>query len=114
MGDNDDSMTSFLMAEPNSFFDTENDEELRQQRLDKALKTIEQHLQKQHIDPFNTELCKAFLTKVGFPSREHDKYYKLTNTMLPKMTNTKVTFIGDVKFLIEKEVGRGAYGSVYR
>lgn len=112
--DNDDSMTSFSMVEPNSFFETENDDELRQQRLDKALKTINEHLQKPHIDPFNSELCKAFLTKVGFPSREHDENYKLINTLLSKLSNTKVAMIADVRFLIEKEVGRGAYGSVYR
>lgn len=112
--ENDDSMTSFSMVEPNSFFETENDDELRQQRLDKAIKTIEQHFQKPHIDPFSSELCKAFLTKCGFPSREHTNFYKLSSTLLSKLSNTKQTTIGEHRFNIEKEVGRGAYGSVYR
>lgn len=112
--ENDDSMTSFSLVEPNSFFETENDDELRQQRLDKAIKTIEQHFQKPHIDPFNSELCKAFLTKCGFPSREHTNSYKLSITPLSKLSNTKTTYIGDHRFNIEKEVGRGAYGNVYR
>lgn len=112
--DNDDSMTSFSMVEPNSFFETEYDDELKQQRLDRALKTIEQHFQRPHIDPFSSELCKAFLTKIDFPSREHQDNYKLINTLMSKLSNTKVATIGDVRYFIEKEVGRGAYGSVYR
>lgn len=112
--ENEDSMTSFSMVEPNSFFETENDEELRLQRLDKAIKTIDQHFQKTLIDPFNSELCKAFLTKCGFPSREHTNCYKISNTLLSKLSNTKQTTIGEHRFNIEKEVGRGAYGSVYR
>lgn len=112
--ENDDSMTSFSMVEPNSFFETENDDELRQQRLDKAIKTIDHHFEKTIIDPFNSELCKAFLTKCGFPSREHTNFYKISNTLLSKLSNTKHTTIGEHRFNIEKEVGRGAYGSVYR
>lgn len=107
-------MTSFSMVEPNSFFEAENDDELRQQRLDKALKTIDTHLQKDHIDPFSSELCKALLTKAGFPSHEHDEYYKLSNVLISKLSNTKTITIGDIRFNIEKEIGRGAYGNVYK
>lgn len=112
--DNDDSMTSFSMMEPNSFFETENNDELHQQRLDKALKTIETHFKKDHIDPSNSELCKAFLTKSNFPSREHNQFYKLSNNLLSKLSNTRYVSIGDVRFNVEKEIGRGAYGNVYR
>lgn len=114
INENDDSMTSFSMVEPNSFFEAENDDELRQQRLDKALKTIDQHFQRPHIDPFHSELCKAFLTKIGFPSREHSNRYQLSSNILNKLTNTKSTCIGEQRFSIEKEIGRGAYGNVYR
>lgn len=114
LNDNDDSMTSFSMVEPNSFFETESNEELHQQRLDKALKTIETHFKKEHIDPFNTELCKAFLTKADFPSREHNEFYKLSSNLLSKLSNTRYVTIGDVRYNVEKEIGRGAYGNVYR
>lgn len=114
LNDNDDSMTSFSMVEPNSFFETENNDELYQQRLDKAMKTIETHFKKDHIDPFSSELCKAFLTKANFPSREHNEFYKLSNALLAKLTNTRSVTIGDVRFNVEKEIGRGAYGNVYR
>lgn len=114
LNDNDDSMTSFSMVEPNSFFETESNEELHQQRLDKALKTIETHFKKDHIDPFNSELCKAFLTKADFPSREHNEFYKLSSNLLSKLSNTRYVTIGDIRFNVEKEIGRGAYGNVYR
>lgn len=114
LNDNDDSMTSFSMVEPNSFFEAESNDELNQQRLDKALKTIDTHFKKDHIDPFSSELCKAFLTKANFPSREHNAFYKLSNTLLSKLSNTKSVTIGDIRFNVEKEIGRGAYGSVYR
>lgn len=108
--DNDDSLTSFSMVEPNSFFD----DEMQQERLDKALKTIDVHLKKEFIDPFSPELCKAFLAKANFPSREHNEFYKISNNLLAKLSNTKSVTIGDTRFNVEKEIGRGAYGSVYR
>lgn len=114
LNENDDSWTSFSMVEPNSFFETESNEELHQQRLEKALKTIETHFKKDHIDPFSSELCKSFLTKANFPSREHNEFYKLSNNLLSKLSNTKMVIIGDIRFNVEKEIGRGAYGNVYR
>lgn len=114
LNDNDDSMTSFSMVEPNSFFETESNDELNQQRLEKALKTIDTHFKKDHIDPFSSELCKAFLTKSNFPSREHNEFYKLSNNLLSKLVNTRTVSLGDVRFNVEKEIGRGAYGNVYR
>lgn len=112
--ENDDSMTSFSMVEPNSFFETENNDELLQQRLDKAMKTIDEHFKKPHIDPFSSELCKALLVKADFPSREHSEFYILSNALLSKLTNTRTVPIGDTRFNVEKEIGRGAYGNVYR
>lgn len=112
--ENDDSMTSFSMVEPNSFFETENNDELLQQRLDKAMKTIDEHFKKPHIDPFSSELCKALLVKADFPSREHSEFYILSNALLSKLANTRTVTIGDTRFNVDKEIGRGAYGNVYR
>lgn len=112
--ENDDSLTSFSIVEPNSFFETENNDELLQQRLDKAMKTIDEHFKRPHIDPFSSELCKALLVKADFPSREHSAFYILSNALLSKLANTRTVTIGDTRFNVDKEIGRGAYGNVYR
>ena len=108
---NDDSMCS---ADQNSFFAAENSEELKQKRLEKALATIETHLAKPALDPFNSELCKAFLTKLGFPSRENSAVCKIVNAPLAKLANAKLALLANIPFQIEKEVGRGSYGNVYK
>lgn len=110
---NDDSMCS-ITGEQNSFFATENSEELRQKRLEKAMSTIETHLAKSNLDPFNSELCKALLVKKDFPSRDHDDMYKLVSTPVSKLLNTKIALLANIPFQIEKEVGRGSYGSVFK
>ncbi|KAG4074414.1 hypothetical protein HA402_000393 [Bradysia odoriphaga] len=110
---NDDSMCS-ISGEQNSFFAAENSEELKQKRLEKALSTIETHLAKSNLDPFNSELCKAFLVKKDFPSRDHDDMYKLVSTPISKLLNTKIALLANIPFQIEKEVGRGSYGSVFK
>lgn len=110
---NDDSMCS-ISGEQNSFFATENSEELKQRRLEKALSTIETHLAKSNLDPFNSELCKALLVKKDFPSRDHDDMYKLVGTPISKLLNTKIALLANIPFQIEKEVGRGSYGSVFK
>lgn len=115
---NDDSMCSLSStlnaADQNSFFASENDSELQQRRLEKALATIQTHLDKPTLDPFNSELCKAFLTKIGFPSREHSDLYKLVSQPINKLSNARMAMLANVPFQIEKEVGRGSYGNVYR
>lgn len=110
---NDDSMCSYN-GDQNSYFAVENDNDLKQKRLDRALDTIKTHLAKTILDPFSSELCKALLTKINFPSPGNPDVCKITNTTLPKMGNTKVAVLGDYTYHIEKEVGRGAYGAVYR
>lgn len=110
---NDDSMCSYN-GDQNSYFAVENDTDLKQKRLERALATIETHLAKTILDPFSSELCKALLTKINFPSPGNPDVCKITNTTLPKMGNTKVAVLGDYTYHIEKEVGRGAYGAVYR
>lgn len=111
---NDDSMCSFSAAGESSFYAAEADEELKRKRTEKALATIQSHLAKPALDPFNMELCKAFLTKLGFPSREHDGTYKIMNTPIAKLSNAKSAILANIPFQIEKEVGRGSYGSVFK
>lgn len=110
---NDDSLCSFT-ADQNSFFQAENDEELQKRRMDKALKTISDHMARRDIDPFNSELCKAFLVKLNFPNRENTIDYKIINTNIPKMMRGQTVPLGSGTYSIEKEVGRGSYGAVFR
>uniref|UniRef100_A0A182PUC1 BUB1 N-terminal domain-containing protein n=1 Tax=Anopheles epiroticus TaxID=199890 RepID=A0A182PUC1_9DIPT len=115
LGQNEDSMNSTVVE--NSFFQAgEHDEEARRRRLEKALATIETQLGRPFVDPFNGELCRAFLTKVDFPSTSRDPAdnYHLSNANLPKLVKGQTTNLGGTAYNIEKEVGRGSYGSVFR
>lgn len=106
----------FSTYQENSYFATQHDTEAKERRLKKALETIEHHLAKEAVDPFNSELCRAFLTKLDFPGTEDTSAnYKIIQTLLPKMPNTRTIALPDgVQFNIDKEVGRGSYGSVYK
>uniref|UniRef100_A0A1A9WUV0 Protein kinase domain-containing protein n=1 Tax=Glossina brevipalpis TaxID=37001 RepID=A0A1A9WUV0_9MUSC len=100
----------------NSYFATQNDAEAKETRLTRALETIERHMAKEAIDPFNSELCRAFLTKLDFPGTDgetHDNY-KIIHTPLPKIANTRQLNLHGIQFHIDKEIGRGSYGSVYK
>ncbi|XP_065355685.1 probable inactive serine/threonine-protein kinase bub1 [Calliphora vicina] len=101
----------------NSYFSTQNDAEAKERRLAKAMETIERHMAKEAIDPFSSELCRAFLTKLDFPGADgeaHDNY-KIVQTPLPKIANTRQLNLSDgIQFNIDKEIGRGSYGSVYK
>ncbi|XP_055545752.1 putative RNA exonuclease pqe-1 [Wyeomyia smithii] len=112
LGQNDDSMNSTVVE--NSYFQTEHDEEGRRRRKEKALDIIDTHLAKPFLDPFSSELCKAFLTKIDFPSRENSSGYKVVNSNLPKLMKSQMACLGGTTYSIEKEVGRGSYGSVFR
>lgn len=82
--------------------------------MEKALASIDEHLNKRDIDPFNNELCRAFLIKLNFPNRENTTDYKITNMNLPKLSKNQVVPLAGYSYQIEKEVGRGSYGAVYR
>lgn len=110
---NDDSVCSFS-GDQNSFFQAENDEDFKGRRMDRAVVTIDDHMQKRDIDPFSTELCRAFLTKLNFPNRENTTDYRITSTNLPKLTKNQIVPISGINYQIEKEVGRGSYGAVFR
>lgn len=116
LAQNDDSMSS-MTSEQNSFFQAEHNDVLRKQRYEKALQTIEQHIsKKEFLDPFNTELCRSFLIKINFPSFDNKQtdYYKIIKTNLTKLGRSQVVNLGGTTYSIEKEVGRGAYGAVFR
>lgn len=101
----------------NSYFSTQHDAEAKEKRLAKALETIERHMAKEAIDPFSSELCRAFLTKLDFPGADDEAHtnYKIIQTPLPKIANTKQLNLPEgIQFNIDKEIGRGSYGSVYK
>lgn len=109
-------ITEFSTFQENSYFATQHDSEAQERRLSKALETIERHFAKEAIDPFNSELCRAFLAKLNFPG-DDDAHasYKVVQTPLPKISNTRtLNVLESVQFNIDKEVGRGSYGSVYK
>lgn len=112
LGQNEDSMNSTVVE--NSYFQTEQDEEAKRRRKEKALAIIDTHLAKPFLDPFSSELCKAFLTKIDFPSRENEDNYKVVNGNLPKLVKSQMASLGGTMYSVEKEVGRGSYGSVFR
>ncbi|XP_041449804.1 putative mediator of RNA polymerase II transcription subunit 26 isoform X1 [Drosophila obscura] len=109
-------LTDFSTFQENSYFATQHDTEAQERRLSKAVETIARHLAKEAIDPFNSELCRAFLTKLNFPGDDDDHAsYKIVQTPLPKISNTRtLNVLEGVQFNIDKEVGRGSYGSVYK
>lgn len=109
---NDDSNCSF--SAENSYFAAESDEEVKSSRLQKALETIRTHFAKTLLDPFSNELCKAFLTKLNFPPRNDREVCQVINAAIPKFNQMKVAHLGDTVYNVEREVGRGAYGAVYR
>ncbi|XP_016956848.1 protein kinase 4 [Drosophila biarmipes] len=109
-------LADFSTFQENSYFATQHDTEAQERRLSKAVETIARHLAKEAIDPFNSELCRAFLAKLDFPG-DHDAHasYKIVQTPLPKISNTRtLNVLEGVTFNIDKEVGRGSYGSVYK
>lgn len=111
------SLAEFSTFQENSYFATQHDIEAQERRLSKALETIERHFAKEAIDPFNSELCRAFLAKINFPGDDGDAHasYKVVQTPLPKISNTRtLNVLESVQFNIDKEVGRGSYGSVYK
>lgn len=106
-----------LSFHENSFFTTQHDVDARDKRLEKALETIDRHMAKETVDPFNSELCRALLTKLNFPRLDDQSHasYKIVQNPLPKIANTRqLNPCPGVQFNVDKEIGRGSYGSVYK
>lgn len=106
-----------LSFHENSFFTTQHDVDARDKRLDKAIETVERHMAKEAVDPFSSELCRAFLTKLNFPRVDDHTHapYKIVQTPLPKIANTRqLNPCPGVQFNVDKEIGRGSYGSVFK
>lgn len=106
---NDDSLSS---EQNKAFF--EEDEETKRRRLEKAIQTIDTHLARKSIDPFSNELCKAFLTKLDFPNRDTTENCVILRSYFPRFSKGQDVTLGDCDYYVDKEVGRGAYGAVFR
>lgn len=106
---NEDSQSS----EQSSFFQLDN-EETQKRRLEKAMEIIRSHMTRSSVDPFSTELCKAFLTKLGFPNRENTSNCCIINSYFPRFSKGMDITLGGSDYYVDKEVGKGAYGAVYR
>ncbi|XP_063696925.1 uncharacterized protein LOC134827945 [Culicoides brevitarsis] len=106
---NDDSQSS----EQKCFLEVDN-EETRKRRIESALITIKTHLSRSSIDPFSPELCKAFLTKLNFPNRESTSNCCIINSYFARFSKGMDISLGGSDYYVDKEVGKGAYGAVYR
>ncbi|XP_026471510.1 uncharacterized protein LOC113375772 isoform X2 [Ctenocephalides felis] len=73
---------------------------------------VDKHLSRDIIDPFNSELLEAFLNRMGFPERDDDKYISVNNVGQPKSSTSY--WVGPKGYSIDKELGKGAFGSIYR
>lgn len=64
-------------------------------------------------DPFKPALLRQLLNRVGFPGRHSEGYVKIYST--PRIVFRKeITCIGDDPYLIEKNLGKGTYGQVFK
>lgn len=64
-------------------------------------------------DPFNPALIKVLLQKVNFPVN-HKLGYNVVHT-IPRLVGKKeIVTLGNDKHMVEKILGKGAYGSVFK
>lgn len=64
------------------------------------------------IDPFNKKLLTSLLEYVKFPNKTHaDGYIEVRS--VPKLQMATVIGVGNNKFSIEKQLGKGNYGAVF-
>lgn len=64
------------------------------------------------IDPFNKKLLGSLLEYVKFPNKTHAEGY-IEVKSVPKLQLSTVIGIGNNKFSIEKQLGKGNYGAVF-
>ncbi|CAG9795081.1 unnamed protein product [Diatraea saccharalis] len=64
------------------------------------------------IDPFNKKIITSLLEYVKFPNKTHaDGYIEVRS--VPKLQPATMISIGNNKFSIEKQLGKGNYGAVF-
>lgn len=64
------------------------------------------------IDPFNKKLLGSLLEYVKFPNKTHaDGYVEVRS--VPKLQLTTVISVGNTKFSVDKQLGKGNYGAVF-
>lgn len=64
------------------------------------------------IDPFNKKMLTSLLEYVKFPNKTHaDGYIEVRS--VPKLQVATVMSVGNTKFSIEKQLGKGNYGAVF-
>ncbi|VVD05107.1 unnamed protein product [Leptidea sinapis] len=64
------------------------------------------------IDPFNKKLLTTLLEYVKFPNKTHaDGYIEVKS--IPKLQLATVVTVGNTKFSIDKQLGKGNYGAVF-
>ncbi|KAM3967265.1 bub1 kinase [Aphomia sociella] len=64
------------------------------------------------IDPFNKKILSSLLEYVKFPNKTHAEGYVEVRSV-PKLQPTTTISIGNNKFSIEKQLGKGNYGAVF-
>lgn len=64
------------------------------------------------IDPFNKKLLDALLDYVKFPNKTHAEGY-IEVRSVPKLQVATMISVGNNKFSIEKQLGKGNYGAVF-
>lgn len=64
------------------------------------------------IDPFNKKMLASLLEYVKFPNKTHaDGYVEVRS--IPKIQLATVMSVGNAKFSVEKQLGKGNYGAVF-
>ncbi|CAH2105562.1 unnamed protein product [Euphydryas editha] len=64
------------------------------------------------IDPFNKKMLTSLLEYVKFPNKTHaDGYVEVRS--IPKIQVATVMSVGNTKFSVEKQLGKGNYGAVF-
>ncbi|XP_068631003.1 uncharacterized protein BubR1 isoform X2 [Battus philenor] len=64
------------------------------------------------IDPFNKKLISSLLEYVKFPNKTHAEGY-IEVRSVPKLQLATMISVGNNKFSIEKQLGKGNYGAVF-
>lgn len=64
------------------------------------------------IDPFNKKMIASLLEYVKFPNKTHADGYNEVRS-IPKMQVATVIGVGNSRFSIEKQLGKGNYGAVF-